>query len=419
MRFAIAVVILLTVSSACALSKFRSAAAPEPVTVPMRIDHNRIVIEVSLSLPNGSAQQVRAWVDNSNPDLCMSRRLATLLNLKVSCDDKACAAPPPPEMMIGDLKIPLSSIKEAKIPLKPVAAAAVMAPGMPAEINIPSSILRNYDVLVDFPESEFTIAQPGVIKFQGVSSKVEINRENGLIQVLSEIENKKYNLALDLGSSISFLSEELVDKLASSHPDWPHMTGAVGPANMWGSPDEPKWTLMRLNRLQFGPLYLTDVPFVEFSKEAMRLFEIRARVPTMGLIGSEALLNYRIGLDYSHSTIYFDIGRLVEIPDFDVVGLILRPEDDGRFTALGVADYAGKPSVAGVQAGDHLVAVDGNPVANFTMGQVWSLLQGSPGQERKLTLERGGKEFTVVADVEHFLGEQPEDDASKKKAKKN
>jgi hypothetical protein len=43
------------------------------------------------------------------------------------------------------------------------------------------------------------------------------------------------------------------------------------------------------------------------------------------------------------------------------------------------------------------------------MGQVWSLLEGMPGQERKLTLERGGKQFTVAAKVQHFLGgEAPE-----------
>ena len=58
--------------------------------------------------------------------------------------------------------------------------------------------------------------------------------QNGLIQVPSQIEGKKYNLALDVGSCISFLSEEIFDKLAMAHPEWPHMTGAVGSANMWG-----------------------------------------------------------------------------------------------------------------------------------------------------------------------------------------
>ena len=124
------------------------------------------------------------------------------------------------------------------------------------------------------------------------------------------------------------------------------MTGAVGSANMWGLDDEPKWKLMRVDRLQYGPLFLTNVAVVDFPQERMELFEKRAGIPTAGLLGSNALLNYRVGLDYAHSTVYFDIGRLFSFPDFDVIGLILRPEDDGRFTILGVADFEGKPSVA-------------------------------------------------------------------------
>ena len=375
------------------------------VTVPLALDHNRVVISADLSLPDGSTQHIRAWVDNGNPDLCVSRRVAVLLGLSIACGDKECTAPPPHEITIGGMNIPLSGVKEAKIPLKPVDAAAVMASGMNAEINIPSTVLRNYDVLIDFPGHEFTIGQPGSVKFKGVKTKVVVNGENGLVQVPSQIENKKYNLGLDVGSSISFLSGELFDKLAGAHPDWAHMTGAIGPANLWGLEDEPKWKLMRVDRVQFGPIYLTSVVAVDFPKDRMAFFEKRAAIPTAGLLGAEALMNYRIGLDYAHSAVYFEIGRTFNFPDFDTIGLILRPEDDGRFTILATADFGGKVSVSDVQAGDHLVAVDGIPVRGSTMGQVWLMLGGEPGKERRLTVDRGGKQFTVAAKVLHFLGE--------------
>lgn len=410
-------------------SKAAPKLAPRSVTIPITLDHNRVVIDVYLPLPDGTTKRIRGWVDNGNPDLEMSRRAATLMGLNVTCDDKACTASPPSAITLrdaktGDMKISLANIKETKIPLKPVSAATVMVPGMSAEINLPASVLRHYDVLVDFPDREFTIAQPGTLKFKGISSKVLVNPENGLIQVPSQIENKKYNLALDLGASISFLSEDLFDKLESTHPDWPHMTGAVGPANMWGLDEEPKWKLLRLDRLQFGPLYLTSVPMADFSKERMSWFEKRAGAATIGLLGSNALLNYRVGLDYARSTVYFDIGSTFRAPDFDVIGFTLRPEDDGRFTILGIADLDGKPSVPGppdgVQIGDHLVAVDDIPVPDSTMGQVWSLLEGAPGQERKLRIERDGKTFDVVAHVQHFLGEVPDEkDTKKKSSKKN
>lgn len=416
MRLLIAASILLLFTTHLrAREKAAAPPAPRSVTVPAVIDHNRIVINVDVRLADGSSQTIRAWVDNGNAELDVSRRIATLLGLSMTCDEHECSSPPPREIVVGGMTIPLTAVKEAKIPLKPVNAAAMLASGMNVEMNVPSTVLRNYDVLVDFPEHKFTIGIPGSIHFLGSSGKVQVNSENGLIQVPSQIEKKKYNLALDLGASISFLSEELFTSLATAHSDWPQMTGAVASANMWGSDDEPKWKVMRVDRVQYEPLFLTNVPFVSFPKASMGFFAKRAGIPTMGLLGADALLNYRVGLDYAHSTVYFDIGRLFNFPEFDVVGLVLRPEDDGRYTILGVPDFEGKPAVDGVQAGDHLIAVNDIPLLGSTMGQVWSMLGGNPGQEKRLTVERAGKTLSVVANVEHFLGEVPDEKDNKKK----
>jgi hypothetical protein len=424
MRFTAALLVFVLCKAAFTQDAPRLASQSEPasVTVPLTLDHNRVIIDVGLPFPDGSTERVRGWVDNGNSELCMSRRVATLMGLAVACDEKSCSAPAPQEITIGGMKISLQGIKEAVIPLKPANSAAVIAPGMSAEINIPATVLSNYDVLVNFPEHQFTIARAGSLKFNGVKAKAIVNLQNGLIQIPSQIGGKKYNLALDLGSSISFLSGDLFNKLATTHADWPQMTGAVGPANIWGLDDELNWKLMRVDRVEYGPLFLTNVPVADFPADRFAYFEKRAGVATSGLLGTEALLNYRVGIDYAHSTVYFDIGRLFNSPDFDVVGLILRPEDDGRFAILGIVDYDGKPSVPqgsdGVQPGDHLLAVNGIPVPGATLGQVWSMLGGSPGQERVLTVERGGKQFTVVATVQHFLGDVQLENQTKKRSKK-
>lgn len=385
----------------------QSHPSPRPVTIPATIDHNRVVIDAELALPSGATQRIHVWVDNGDPDLNLARRIATLLGLPLSCNDQECSAPPPSGIRVGGITIPFDRIKQAKIPLKPVNAANVLAPGMNVDINLPASVLRDYDVLIDFPGHKFTIGPPGSIHFEGSSAKVQISG-NGLIQVPSRIENKKYNLALDIGSSISLVSQELLDSLAQAHPDWPRMTGAVGSANMWGAPEEAKWTVMRLDRLQFGPLFLTDISVVGLPKSVVDFFEKRAGMATIGLLGSNMLLNYRVGLDYARSTVYFDLGRFSKFPDFDVVGIVLRPDDDGRYAILGVPDFNGKTAVEGVRTGDRLIAVDDISVTGATMGQVWAMLGGTPGQERRLTIERGGKEFVVPATVQNFLPEVPD-----------
>src|SRR5579863_1100773 len=412
MRVSAPFFILIAAVAVFAQNARKTAALPEAksVTVPITLDQNRVIIDVDVPLSNGSTQRARAWVDNGDPELWMSQRVAGLMGLSIHCDGQVCSAKSSSpavslEILIGGMKVLVPATGSIKVP----SAAGAIEPGMTAEMKISSTVLRNYSIVVDFPERRFTIGAPGSVKFNGVSSKVVVNPENGLVQVPSKIENKKYNLALDIGSSISFLSEDLFDTLSVAHRDWPRMTGAVGPANMWGSADETKWNVMRVAHVQFGPVFLTDVAVVKSPAGWMAFFEKRAGVATGGLLGAEALLNYRVGLDYSHSTVYFEIGRTSNFPDFDVIGLVLRPEEDGRFTVLSVADYGGKPSVPqgsdGIQAGDHLVAVGDIPTSGATLGQVWSMLRGEAGQERRLTIERNGKQFTLIARVQHFLGD--------------
>lgn len=412
---------------ATALAQSGSDSQPQPksATVPIKLDHNRVVIDVEIPLHDGTMQRVHAWVDNGSPDLYISQRLAELTGGGISCGGQLCSATPPVEMNIGGMTIPLGGrIPEAGTKLTKIpAGSAPITPGVDADINIPSTVLRGYDILINFPDQELTIGQSGSLKFNGVKTKVIVNGANGLIQVPSQIENKKYNLGLDLGSPISFLSHELFDKLTTAHPDWPSMIGAIGPANISGQNDELSSKLIRIDRVQYGPLFLTNVAVVNFSKEREASFEKLAGMPTAGLLGANALINYRVGIDYGHSAVYFDIGRLSNFPDFDVIGLILRPENDGRFTIIGIADIDGKPSVPegpdGVQAGDYLVAVDGIPVAGSSLGQVWAMLGGVPGKERTLTIERSGKRFSIPAKIQRFLAEVPEENQSRKKSKNN
>jgi hypothetical protein len=303
--------------------------------------------------------------------------------------------------MIGNMEIKSAGVKAyAELDRESV------GPGMSAEISVPSTVLRQYDVVIDYPNRELTVGAPGKVHFQGASTKVNVNAPNALIEIPSRIDGEEQNLGLDIGASFSFIAGDLFSKLRQSHPQWPHITGGVGPANLWGFPDEPAWQLMRVVSLQFGPVTLSDIGVASFRQEYMDWFEKRAGVKSAGLIGANALLNYRVGLDYAHSMVYLDQTAKNRPPDMDVVGLTLRPQPDGNYTVIGIANYDGKPSVPEVMPNDVLVAIDKTLAKGGTMGQVWSLLSGDPGEERELELTRDGKKLTVKATVRRFLGTQ-------------
>jgi hypothetical protein len=381
-----------------------AAQNPKPVTVPITLDHNRTIIDVYLPLPDGQTKRVRAWVDNGNPEMLITQGLATKLGLVSSSeqapdsDKNETAVLPPASLQIGGMTIWFAGVKEAKS-----LARDTVAPGCSAEITIPSTVLRNYDVLFDFPNRQFTIGPPRTIPFKGTNTKVLLNDQNGLIQVPSKVAGQDLNLALDIGASVSLISADQLVQWQKSNPSWPTMTGGVAAANMWGGDEETHWQVTRLPSLQFGAATLSNVATAAFPANEMKWFQNRAGVPTMGLVGANALLADRVGIDYANGTIYLERVNATSAPDMDVVGLMLRPEPDGRYTILGAADYEGKPSVPEVKAGDVLLGVDGAPATGATMGQVWSLLGGSPGQTRTLTLEREGKRLSVDATVRRFL----------------
>ena len=203
------IVLAALTSIASAQSAAKTLGGPNFVTVPITLDQNRVIIDVYLPLPDGSTKRVRGWIDTGDSELQMSQRAAKLMGLGITCGANDCSAPPPGEIIIGTMKISFGAFKEIKIPLRPETAATVMVPGMSAEVKIPSTVLRNYDVLINFPDREFSIGLPGSLDFKGVKSKMLVNANTGFIQIPSRFENKNYNLGLDVGSSVSFLSEEL------------------------------------------------------------------------------------------------------------------------------------------------------------------------------------------------------------------
>jgi hypothetical protein len=297
------------------------------------------------------------------------------------------------------MTISFEGVKEAKA----IVGHDIIAPGSSAAINIPSTVLRNYDVVFDYPNRQFTIGPPGSISFQGTAAKAQINPQNGLVQIASKIDGQDYTISFDAGSSTSLLSGELIEKWLKAHPAWPHMTGAIGSANMWGAAEEAHWPLLRLPSIDYGGVILKNVVVASFPEKFMHWYQDRAGAQTVGLIGANAFTDYRVGIDYAHNTLYMQRTLAKSAPDIDVVGLTLRPEPDEKYTIIGIADYNGKPAVPDVKVGDVLVGVDGAPATGATMGQVWSLLGGTPGTMRTLTLERDGKRFTVDANVHRFL----------------
>ncbi len=381
------------------------------VTIPVTFDHNRMLVEAEIKRLDGTWRKARLWIDTGNPDCFISESLANDLGIdlaaKVTNEDGQI--PPldmePPSVRIGGMDIDFSGVNSHVI-FQP----EWLFNTMHNDANLPSTVLKKYHVIFNYPQQKLTIAKPGVLRSQGLRAPASIHPETGIVQIDAVIDGDSLSFALDNGASYSFVSAELLSQLKEKHPTWPRHEGAVGCANIWGWwPEEEKWPVMRIPAIEWGSTPLKKVGLVgvpNFLPGGMDLgawYSQKAARPVDGILGPNAYKDFRVEIDYANGAVYFEKGNDSDLHDMDLVGLTLRPEANGSYQVIGVAQIDGRPTVQHIKPGDILLQIDDFEVTGATMGTVVDALRGKPGDVRILIIQRDGEELKIEAEVKRFL----------------
>jgi hypothetical protein len=381
-------------------------------TVPMILDHNRMLLDAEVQRKDGTWRKARLWVDSGNPDQLMTEEFARDLGIDFSAAPPASPegrrpsfeVPAPTGVRLGGMPLDFAGVK-TKVAFQP----RWMYHTMHHDATIPSTVLMRYSVIFDYPKREVTIAQPGTTKPRGIRAPAAVNPKTGILQIDALVGGDSLSLALDNGASYSFISEDVFQRLAQKHPDWPQHIGGIGCANIWGWwPGEPAWPVMRVPEISWGSVPLAGVGLVAtpnffggaslgawYSQKAARAVD--------GFLGPNAYKAYRVEIDYPGSAVYFEKGAEPDIHDMDVVGITVQPEEDGSYQVIGVAERDGKPILDQIQADDTLLQIDDLKVTGCTMGTVVDALRGKPGDVKRLLLDHKGTQYKVEAKVERFL----------------
>jgi hypothetical protein len=380
--------------------------AMNPTTVPIILDHNRMLFDGEIQRNDGTWRTVRFWVDTGNQNFLIGVDLARDLGIEIPDtldkmpNGRFEAAP------LSSVRIGGTTLDFGNIPTQVWSRPKYLFNTMHIEANFPSTVLQRYDILFDYPGKKMTLAQPGTMKFKGVRAPAAVNRETGIVQIDALVDSDTLSFALDNGAAYSFMSVERLAQLLAGHTNWPQMTGAVGCANIWGWwPEEQNWSVARLPEILWGGVRLEDVGMVGLPQSFPLpvWYSQKTAKPVDGLLGPNAFKAFRVGIDYVNSAVYFEKTAEFDKHDLDIVGLTLQPQVDGGYKVIGVARYEGKPSVVGVEPGDVLQQVGNLKVVGATMGTVIDAMRGKPGDTRTLVLDRNGQQIKVEAKVVHFM----------------
>jgi hypothetical protein len=397
----VACVLLLTASC--------HGGADRSVTVPITLDHNRMLVEAEVQRQDGSWCKALLWVDTGNPGFMLSEEFARDLGIDLAITPGAPVrrsqeVPPPSGLRIGGMVLDVDSVTTG-VQMGPQWLFRTMR----IDANLPSTVLSRYHVVFDYPRRTLTLAARGSQKPHGERAGASVNPKTGIVQIDAVVGGETMSFALDNGASYSLVSGDLLERISQQHPDWPRMTGAVGCANMWGWwPEETAWPVVRVPEILWGATRLEGVGLAgvpDFFRGAGLggWYSQKTARPVVGFLGPNALKAFRVEIDYANSAVYFEKGAAFETHDMDVVGLTVQPQVDGSYQVIGITTKDGRPSVAGVEPGDLLIEVGSLTVKDATMGAVVDALRGAPGDIRRLVLERNGERLNVDAKVERFL----------------
>jgi hypothetical protein len=384
----------------------------KPVTIPFVLDHNRMLVDAEIQRHDSTWRKVRLWVDTGNPTFYISESLARDLGIDLSAtEDTAFKSPnlqvtTPGAIRIGDKKISMDGV-QSRVVFQP----SWLFSTMHIDANLPSTVLKKYNVVFDYPKRQLTIAEPGGSDHRGKPSPASIQPETGIVQIDAVIDGDSLSFALDNGASYSFISEESLLKIADRHPDWPRMTGTAGCANMWGwwPANEQLFPVVRIPEIQWGQTLLSQVGMVgvpKFSPDGPTLGEWysgKTARPVDGFLGPNAFKNYRVEIDYKNNRVYFEKGMEPDPGEMDLAGLSVRQLPDSTYQIVGVVYKEDKPMVDGIYPGDILISISDLQTKGKTMGTVVDALRGKPGEKRILILERNGQEFRIEATVKELL----------------
>jgi hypothetical protein len=374
-------------------------------TVPFALDHNRMVVEAEFQRPDGGWEKARLWVDTGNPDFFINEGFARRLGIGVDAGKPKQEISAPAEVRIGGMPVDFGGVSSSVDRRNLWLFHAIHNDG-----NLPSTVLKRYHVVFDYPARRMTLAEPGVLKPIGVRSPAGIHPVTGIVQMEALIDGEKYSFALDNGASFSYVSDTIVEKFKRRHPEWPGSRGAVGCANIWGWwPGEESWPLLRVPEIRWGgqiipATAIAGMPaFFNGGKDVGAWYSQKTAAPVDGFFGPNVFKAFRVEIDYAENAVYLLKGTSVDIHDLDIVGLTLRPLNDERYQVIGVVEKDGKPMIAGIEPDDVLIQVGDLKTTGATMGTVVDALRGKPGDRRILKLERNGKSFIVETVVERIL----------------
>jgi hypothetical protein len=295
-----------------------------------------------------------------------------------------------PPVWIGGFSVSLATSK-AYIH----AGAESFDPRDHVEGMLPGKALEPYEVVVDYPRSQFTVAAAGCIPDRGVQVESPFLPASGHPRVVATIAGREYGFLLDTGSRVSLARQDLLESLSAAHPSWPHAIGPSGTADETG--DHEGAFLLRVPEIQWGPFHLHNILFVSRPDGTYSTTDFETPESIVGSLGGNVLSAFRVEIDYPHGKTY-----LVKVhePNPDDMN---SANKDGQLVVVALSSTADTVTRRNVRPGDILLRIAGKRETPWTVTDASQALSGKVGKRIAVLLLRDGVRVHTTVIVAHIV----------------
>jgi len=129
------------------------------VTVPVALDHNRMLVRADVQRRDGSWRPALLWIDTGNPEFMLSESFARDLGYDVDGGRRAAGGgplfvAPPSGVRVGGMALEFAGVRTR------VNIGARQFLATHADANLPSTVLQHLHVVLDYPRDSLTWARP-------------------------------------------------------------------------------------------------------------------------------------------------------------------------------------------------------------------------------------------------------------------
>jgi len=248
-------------------------------------------------------------------------------------------------------------------------------------------VLSRKPFTIDYGKKQLSFGEPSRLRNTASAVRVPIRKGQGGY-VVSAIANgtNRIELLLDTGTNFTQLPSQIWQQLTKEWQPQRVLCGAKSTGR-----DDSNSCFARLESMSFESLKI-DHPVVKFLGQQQA--GVFADPDPPGLLGTDFLKRFVVTIDFSNEEIILVPSSTYKVDpyEYSTVGFQYVKQGTTYFVASVLEESPAAQS--GVQVGDEIVAIRGQPVGRLSKNDLHALLHGPPGTLVKLTLRRAGKSIS-------------------------